>query len=297
MKKFLHASCLVIIIAGSFYLNFIHNRATSEHISALKEESNYAVFSGRDVYEYHRSTLNSQEQLAYDEFKEAYLQFVPKFSTAVDKISKEEFKNAFIAVSLDHAEIFWMDSYNANTTLLGNINTKKVVQLRYAYDEQEALKTKQKIQVNYENILNEASKYETDKEKVKFVHDKLIEMSSYQDYESFEKAEYQSIVSLFDKGEAVCAGYSYAFKFLMDNLGIKAVILEDIHENKPNESHMWNAVYLDGKWYNLDITWDEQLSDSDISYDYFLKGDIEFYMTHKMPENLPKNGAEISALS
>ena len=39
------------------------------------------------------------------------------------------------------------------------------------------------------------------------------------------------------------------------------------------ETHVWNAIYLDGKWYHLDLTWDDPVTSdgSDIlSDDYFM---------------------------
>ena len=41
------------------------------------------------------------------------------------------------------------------------------------------------------------------------------------------------------------------------------------------DNHMWNAVKLDGEWYNLDITWDD-LGQGGKNYDYFLKSDSSF---------------------
>jgi hypothetical protein len=26
-----------------------------------------------------------------------------------------------------------------------------------------------------------------------------------------------------------------------------------------SENHVWNAVYVDGKWYHLDLTWDDPI--------------------------------------
>ena len=38
-----------------------------------------------------------------------------------------------------------------------------------------------------------------------------------------------------------------------------------------NSEHIWNLVYLDGKWYHLDLTWDDPISDVNINRDtYFL---------------------------
>ena len=40
-----------------------------------------------------------------------------------------------------------------------------------------------------------------------------------------------------------------------------------------SENHIWNAVYLDGKWYHLDLTWDDPVltdgSDT-LEYTFFL---------------------------
>ena len=38
-----------------------------------------------------------------------------------------------------------------------------------------------------------------------------------------------------------------------------------------SENHIWNAVYLDEQWYHLDLTWDDPISDINVSRDtYFL---------------------------
>ena len=38
-----------------------------------------------------------------------------------------------------------------------------------------------------------------------------------------------------------------------------------------NEEHIWNLVYLDGKWYHLYLTWDDPISETNINRDtYFL---------------------------
>lgn len=38
-----------------------------------------------------------------------------------------------------------------------------------------------------------------------------------------------------------------------------------------NDTHTWNAVYLNNVWYHLDVTWDDPINSEDIlSHDYFL---------------------------
>jgi transglutaminase/protease-like cytokinesis protein 3 len=53
------------------------------------------------------------------------------------------------------------------------------------------------------------------------------------------------------------------------------------------EEHVWNIVKVDGKWYNIDLTWDDPILDngeSMISYDFFLKNNEDFYDHLRAPE-------------
>lgn len=42
------------------------------------------------------------------------------------------------------------------------------------------------------------------------------------------------------------------------------------NRNKKSEPHTWNLVKVDGKYYNLDVTWDDQ---ENVVYTYFLRSD------------------------
>ena len=38
-----------------------------------------------------------------------------------------------------------------------------------------------------------------------------------------------------------------------------------------NDQHIWNLVYLDGEWLHLDLTWDDPISENNVTRDnYFL---------------------------
>lgn len=57
-------------------------------------------------------------------------------------------------------------------------------------------------------------------------------------------------------GEAVCAGYTFAFWQLADACG-----LEVVYESGDawGGAHAWNKIKLDGKWYNVDVTGEDPL--------------------------------------
>lgn len=64
----------------------------------------------------------------------------------------------------------------------------------------------------------------------------------------------------FVNGEALCEGYSRAFKVVMDKLGVPCVLINGGYRHTENqiEEHMWTYVQLvDGNWYAVDMTFDD----------------------------------------
>ncbi len=284
--------CIASLVLGIYMFVFYNAADKTEIVMAYENINDYPVYDGRNVYEYWKETLNEEQQILYEEIKESYLQFKNDFSTQLNEISTKEFQEVYSAILLDHAEIFWLDSYLApkKITDYNAINTNKKIQLYYSYSLDEAKNVKNRIETKYNEIIEEAKKQDNDFKKIKYVHDKLIEISQYHDYTDEEKDSYQSIVSIFDSGNTVCAGYSYGFKFIMDKLGIKSIATRDIGNEDESKNHIWNMVELYGKWYNLDITWDNKIEkEGRISYNYFLKKNDEFYTDHRMQKGIPTN--------
>ena len=115
-----------------------------------------------------------------------------------------------------------------------------------------------------ENICNKIAKElkgKSDFEKIKYAHDYIILNC---EYSFFQSGPYNCL----KKGEANCSGYALAFQMMMDACGIKC-------EYVSNSAHAWNEVWLDGKSYNIDLTWDDNKLEN-VDYDYFLKCDADF---------------------
>lgn len=68
---------------------------------------------------------------------------------------------------------------------------------------------------------------------------------------------------------AVCQGYSVAAYRLLRECGIEARVITGTVtlDDGTEEYHAWNLVGIDGRFYELDITWDDQRD----SEEYFLK--------------------------
>lgn len=111
----------------------------------------------------------------------------------------------------------------------------------------------------------------SDYEKVKKIHDYIINLASYDT--SGKKSSAYNL--LFDKS-AVCEGYALVAYRLFMEAGLPSRIISGRGNGEP---HAWNIVKVDGKWYNIDVTWDDPVNSKGkqiLRYDYFLKSDKDF---------------------
>ncbi len=111
----------------------------------------------------------------------------------------------------------------------------------------------------------------TDYEKVKKIHDYIINLAQY-DTTYIRSSAYDILVHK----TAVCEGYTLAAYRLFTDAGLESRII--IGKAK-GEDHAWNIVKVDGQWYNIDLTWDDPISSTGkpvLRYDYFLKNEADF---------------------
>ncbi len=159
---------------------------------------------------------------------------------------------------------YYIESMRFSITSKG---TKVLIQLPY---------TKEEMDKHFANLdkLAVELKGSTDYDTIKNVHDYLVENFEY-DYRS-DMANHTDIDGFRD-GEMVCSGYSLAAYYLLNSAGIstRTVLGSSGDDKSGNITHMWNVVKLDGRWYNLDITWDDP-GGGNLRYDYFLKSDEDF---------------------
>ena len=280
---------LMMFIITIIYYVFFYRPEDGIKIKPYENIEEYTVYNGRESFEYWKTTLNTNQQILYEEMKEAYLRFLDSFSTDSKSMTEDEFQEVYAAVLLDHPEIFWMNSYQVIVKPFSDkLNTNKKIKLFYHYSEQEARQIKDKIEPEINKLIEEASQLNTDYEKILFVHDTIITNTEYID--SDNRKSYQTLVSIFDEHKAVCAGYTYGFKLVMDRLGIKTISVRDVQNKDSEMNHIWNMVYLYEKWYNIDLTWDDvKYGDSEIIYNNFLKDNETFYKTHRIQKNIPQN--------
>lgn len=113
-------------------------------------------------------------------------------------------------------------------------------------------------------------------EKLLSIHDYLTDNIIYST-QNGQKAytPYGALV----EGIAVCQGYSLAYKYLCDRAGLDVSYVVDTPHN-----HIWNVAEIDGKFYHIDVTWDDPVYNNDPDrslnstlHNYFLLSDETNY--------------------
>ncbi len=186
---------------------------------------------------------------------------------------------AIAALRYDRPDMLWLDGtvshyysfIGYNSTGRYNISSFSFG-FPYTYGGQENI-LRERLMAEARSIAAAAGREKDMYSKVKYVHDRLAERSSY-NYAATEPSgvsEYEFRMAhnayggMFkDQYEPVCEGYAKALKIVLNQMDIPCVLAV-------SDGHMWNNVKMDdGLWYNLDLTWDD--SGDRIKYDYFLVG-------------------------
>ena len=111
------------------------------------------------------------------------------------------------------------------------------------------------------------SKRISDIKKALILHDRLAIKCEYdllaaKELEEFKEANGENAIAPWEAaataygalvdGSAICQGYTEAYEYLLEQVGIKS---ERCSSNLLN--HIWNILYIDGETYHVDVTWDD----------------------------------------
>lgn len=202
--------------------------------------------------------------------------------------SEMEYDDIYIvkeAVINDHPEAFWvLGSYDIKNNF--HDGNYLVLYSKYSYDEITAAFSE--INSAVEHILAQIPDNADQLECERIIHNALVDEIEY----SFEAAASDdsaddafNIYGALVKKQAVCSGYAYAAKMLLNRVGIECHTVVGMSKNS---GHMWNQVKINNNWYHLDVTWDDSETESDVlysRYNYFNLTDDLVEVNHKIGKN------------
>lgn len=209
-----------------------------------------------EFYPYYALLTETEKEVYYDILEGA--QKYKEYVVPSRKIKIEEVKNIYHAVMFDHPEIFWLDSKYSYDYYH---DTDEVIKISLSYTDviNDIEHNKEIFNEAVNSIVDVAKTYELDYEKEKYVHDALINIITYDENYKEDQSAFGALIH----NKAVCAGYAKSFQIIMTKLGIPTYYITGMADGE----HAWNLILLDDGYYNIDLTWDDQVDR--IIYKYY----------------------------
>ena len=315
-KVFLILLCCLMMCSCSGVYEYFGEGGLQSDINELfgetlfEEEVSYKEPSKIEVSDYYTTPYDSSVERDLSESEvELYnlmCYYIERYDLSFhfDDVNEDEVINAYMAVMDDHPEYFWMNKgYRYTKTTLGTHTEIDFVPTSQE-DVGEIAAKDAKFKTLVKSIAEEAAKLENIYDKVLYVHDFIVDNTTY-DHEAAESNDKDDgYDKYFDSrnaygclinGKAVCSGYASAFQCIMKELEIPCGYITG-QAVDGGEAHAWNYVKLGDYNYQIDVTWDDSSYTSDEgekserkSYDYFLITTEEAEITHIIDkdQNIP----------
>ena len=151
---------------------------------------------------------------------------------------------------------------------------KITITIQKSYSGQDIKEVNAKLDYIENNIVDKSKSTE---DNIRAIHDYIINNTKYdKSHDDNNKSEtaYGALIN----GYSICGGYTDAMELMLERLNIESYKVS-------SSTHIWNAVNLNDKWYHIDLTWDDPVTENgtDILDDSFFLID-----TKKLLEIEPK---------
>ncbi len=240
MKKRLLGLFLSICLAVSPLLTFT--------VSASETKTQIPELKRSEAYTYLREQLSTGAEMIS----------LSKYSLTADML-----KSIMQDIRYASPELFYMDSRYGYS-----ISGETIVTMypQYLLSGEDRIVAQKEYTDYLEALYALAEDDWSDFETVLFYHDFLA--ANY---------EYDTDYSIYDaygflkNQKGVCQAYTLTYTALMNHFEIPCTYV-----SSENMNHIWNAVYVDGSWYHLDVTHDDPVYDREgqVKHTYFLSGSL-----------------------
>ena len=266
-----------------------------------------------DILIYYNKYLSNAKQVPTSlEKNEYYRNYNFKYVTNTDNFSpntKQDILNIYYTIinsGMENFTFYCPDTYDTclddvkdvayNKTVLSNINDfvhpyNSFSQIETSFDALGEINIKiihnytEEMKIILDYKVDEIIKKELNEEmeiidKIKIIHDYIINNTKYDQNRSDKNIfEYKSnnAYGVLIEGYGICSGYTDSMMLFLEKLNIKSYKVS-------SENHVWNKVFINNNWYNLDLTWDDPVnsdgSDS-LEHTFFLVTDDEMLKNDK----------------
>ncbi len=267
MKRFiamLLCCCLAFGLTGGFFEN------------SLADMSITADAANEITMPYYYYQLSDSDKKIYKKIRTGILDCKEEI-----KISSSLTKNQIASFA---ELIYYYDPMTYNVQQINTSSSSTYVKFKMTY-----YKSKEKYNQNMAEVEKSAKtiikKIKSDMstyQKIQLIHDEIIASNEYNQTTS----DCDNLYGAFVTNKIKCNGYSKAFTYLCNKVGIRSIIVKGDDLNGGNIGHEWNKVHYNNKWYNIDCTYDDPVCylTNNSAYCYFMVSDNALKNTHKQSE-------------
>lgn len=292
MAKLLISTALICIIGIGNDINAYAFEQNIDSSLVNDAESNYSNVSSKETIEKSQSNSKTEgiKQKILKEINAYNEEIYFDSSYGIVKDSETDLSSLYYELSYEHPEIFWI---SFKLSIYYNSDGSVKLYLRNIYDDDTITKKRTELNNKVDDIIIKYASY-NNLRKVYEIHDYILKNVTYnnnslainvpsstinskknrEDYFEDEKRIAKEYASYYENytaygalinGTSVCEGYSKAFSLLSNKYGIETGIV-----SSSTASHAWNYVNINGKYYQLDLTWDDQNDEKNLyQYKYF----------------------------
>ncbi len=224
---------------------------------------NAAVYSvsaaSTSDYPYFYVQLSANGQKAYQLIRQDIIDH--KNKTDINFDLSEEDANKITELLFDHDPL----TFNIKSSSWCSVNGK-ITYFEYEFNtsKKEYDKMLSACDEEADNIIEKVKDEKSTYKKLRIIHDELVKLIDYNDRTKYSNDLYGALA----KKQAACEGYSKAFSYICAKIGIKSANVSGMTSEDSNYGHMWNKVYYNKKWYNIDVTWDDPVYEKSDLSDY-----------------------------
>lgn len=133
----------------------------------------------------------------------------------------------------------------------------------------------------FQNVTDEiVENCDTDAEKVDAIYNWITTNIKYDNDYKFGLYQKTNVNKVIETKTGVCYDYSNVFAAMCRSQNIPCQIIDGVSKTS-NMHHSWNKVFLDGKWYEVDVT-------NDASYIQNNEGEYFGYQPENSSESIYK---------
>lgn len=277
MKKIILTIIILLLFSITFYYReditvfyLQHFTDINKNVTLETKNEYYRDYN----YEYVQN-INNFNISNYNDLVNVYFSVINSGSEKFSFYCPDKYKDCIddvISIANDQSVIANINSFvhpfNSFKSIKTNCDSlgKITITIEKVYTDTQIYEINKEIdKIINKNLKNMNNK----KEIIKIIHDYIINNSKYDSDKSdkninnyFSSIAYGPLL----QGYGLCSGYTDAMAIFLDRY--------DIPNFKViSENHVWNAIYIDGEWLHLDLTWDDPVvSDGSnvLEYNFFL---------------------------